>query len=485
MIQKIIKKIGKSKLSALLLMISFSFIMVGCGNVDSSSKAALNQNVNNETEDLHKDEQANNENGLEKKELEQQEKAAAEQKKKEAMEKADREKKEAEAKQVDKEQKEQAGKLGELKVHYINVGQADATLLEATDDNGKKTTMLIDTGDWNRTDALDYLTSVGITEIDIVVGTHPHADHIGQMDKILNTFNVNEVWMSGDMSSSQVFQRALQAVDDIGANYVEPRAGENYQLGNLTIDILSPASVNGNANDGSIAMRITYGSVVFLFTGDAETKAEQAMVSSGRNLKADILHLGHHGSDTSTIPAFFEKVSPKTAIYSAGKENSYGHPSPSVINRVKNADVELYGTDVHGTIVVTTDGKTYDVATNQKGTINGTLEKKKSKAQTKSKPESKTQAKPKAETKPQTESKSKTEPTKKEKPKEQTTSASCIDINSASKEQLQNIVHIGDVRADLIIEARPFSSVDDLTRVKGIAAGRLADIVAEGKACVK
>lgn len=478
-IHAVIRKNGKTKQYAKLALIPFFIFIIGFAVADTS-EASLNTDVNEVVEEAEHDDAENNETNDQEKEaqaererlekeneraeqkaaekLKQEERDAAELKKKEAIEKADREKKEAEAKQAQKEQeKKDAAPLGQLKVHYINVGQADATLLEATDRDGKKSTLLIDTGDWNKTDALDYLHSVGVTAIDVMVGTHPHADHIGQMDKIINAMPVKEVWMSGDTSSSAVFQRILQAIDANDINYHEPRTGETFQIGDLAVDILGPASLTGNANDSSVSMRIVYGGVSFVFTGDAETKAEQTMVSSGMDLSADVLHLGHHGSDTSTIPTFFEKVNPKTAIYSAGN-NSYGHPSPSVINRVKDANVDLYGTDIHGTIVITTDGKTYDVATNQTGTITAPKE-------TKQAPKEKVVA----------------EPTK----AKSSGNSNCIDINTASATELQGIIHIGPARADLVIAGRPYERIENLTRVSGIAAGRLADIMAEGKACVK
>lgn len=472
-----IKKTGKTKKYAKMFFIPFLIMIIGFANSDISTEASLDHDEHNNHVEQQKDDKDEKEskedptkekNEIKDKEKEQQDKEKDDLKNKEKTEKVDRDKKDEEAKEVTKKRDEnrQTDRLGELKVHYIDVGQADATLLEVLED-GKKTTMLIDTGDWNRTDALEYLKAANVTNIDVVVGTHPHADHIGQLDKIINAFQVDEVWMSGDIASSKVFQRAIQAIDTSGANYVEPRAGENYQIGNLRVEIVSPRTIGGGLNDGSIAMRISYGGVVFLFTGDAETKAEQGMVSRGHHLKADILHLGHHGASTSTTSAFFDKVNPKVAIYSAGQSNSYGHPSPSVVNRVKNANVDLYGTDVHGTIVITTDGKTYNISTNQKGTVTATKE-----------------TKPKPDPKPKPESKPNPKP-EESQPKESETTNGCVDINTASKEQLETIIHIGSERSELLLEGRPYSSVEDLTRIKGIAAGRLKDIIEQGVACVK
>lgn len=351
--------------------------------------------------------------------------------------------------------------LSKLKVHYIDVGQADATLLEYSHE-GVDYRILIDAGNWNSSGVVNYLKAHMINHIDILVGTHPHADHIGQMDKILMGIPVSEIWMSGDTTTSQTFQRVVTAVDASGADYHEPRAGEIYDVGPLVIEVINPISLTGNLHEGSVSLRIVYGEVSFLFTGDAEAKTERAMLGRGHNLSADIIQLGHHGSNTSSIPEFLKAVNPKVAIYSAGAVNSYGHPHDEVITRVKNSGITLYGTDVHGTIIVETDGKTYSVSTKKTGevatkpTTNQTQETVKAPTTT-------------AEIKE----------TSKEKP-----SANCVDINTASNEEVQKIIHIGPARVEDLLKLRPFRSVDDLSSIKGIGPARIADIKSQGLACV-
>lgn len=247
---------------------------------------------------------------------------------------------------------------GELEVHYIDVGQSDATLLLEGD-----TTILIDTGDWGKNDVVEYLHILGIKDIDVLVGTHPHADHIGQMDKVIEDFNVGEVWMSGDVASSKVYERVAIAIDEHVDVYEEPRVGDVYDVGNLVVQILGPTEVTGDLNEGSVSMKVSYGEVDFVFTGDAEVKGEEAMLASGIDLSADILHLGHHGSDTSTTDEFLAAVSPDVAIYSAGEGNSYNHPSPSTVSKVEGKGIDLYGTDKDGTVKVRTDGNAYEVET--------------------------------------------------------------------------------------------------------------------------
>ena len=317
-----------------------------------------------------------------------------------------------------------------LKVHYIDVGQGDSTLLEF-----EGFTMLIDAGNWNSTEAVDYLKQQGVQDIDIVVGTHPDADHIGQLAQIVGEFEVGEVWMSGNISSSNTFLNALQAIEASGSEYVEPRSGDRFDVGSMQIGVLYPDKITGAANEESVSLKMTYGDVRFVFTGDAGVKEEQEMIDSGMDLKAEFLHMGHHGSNTSTSPAFLAAVAPEVAIYSAGAGNSYGHPHAEVIAAAENAGAKVYGTDVNGTIIVETDGTSYNVLTQQEGV-----------------------------------------PTEGEN--------RCIDLNIASSAELLEITGIGEAYAQAIIEQRPFESVEELLDIKGIGQGTLDAIQEQGLACI-
>jgi competence protein ComEC len=248
---------------------------------------------------------------------------------------------------------------GELEIHYLDVGQGDATLLLHDE-----VAVLIDTGRWQSSDLVPMLRSRGVESLDLVVVTHPHADHIGQFDQVMDAFPVDEVWWSGSVTTSQTFERAVAALERSEADYEEPRAGDRASLGPLDLEVVNaPAGVaRSDLHDAGVSLRVTYGEVRLLFTGDNEAATEGRMASvSAATLEADILQLGHHGSSTSTTPAFLSAVEPAVAIYSAGASNSYGHPAPEVIDRVRAAGIELYGTDVHGTIVVTTDGTSWRV----------------------------------------------------------------------------------------------------------------------------
>ncbi|QUW23902.1 MBL fold metallo-hydrolase [Sporosarcina sp. Marseille-Q4063] len=330
--------------------------------------------------------------------------------------------------------------------HFIDVGQADATLLEFSDETDSYT-MLIDTGNWNATDVVYYLHDEKITSIDIIAITHPHADHIGQLDKIINAFDVHEVWMNGQSAESDVFLRALDSIEDNGVDYYEPEVGEIFDVGPLEITILHPSSLSGSTNNNSLSMRMKYGNVAFLFTGDGEEQAERDMLASSTNLKADILHVGHHGSNTSTTEGFLSAVNPEIAIYSAGNENQYEHPHEEVVNRLNAHKVLLYGTNKHGTIRVETDGVNYTVQTDKDGTI----------------PRDSSDAIEKSDA---------------------VSDSSCININEADDADIQNIVHIGAERAALLIKGRPYESIDDLKRINGIGPARINDIKEQNIACI-
>ncbi len=346
-------------------------------------------------------------------------------------------------------------KLSEMKVHFIDVGQADAALIQYDD-----RVILIDSGDWNGNETVHYLNQLGVKKLDLIVGSHPHADHIGQIDKVIHDFEVDEVWMSGGTTTSQVFQRVLAAIDEHDIGYDEPRAGDSFQIGDLKIDILSPTSITGNLNDDSIVMKLTYGKISFLFTGDAETSAENKMVSSGQNLSSTILKVGHHGSDTSSTQSFIDKVDPKVAIMSVAAKSKYNHPHQSVIDRFHERGTNLFATKSHGTIVVSTNGSHYDISTSKSGkvTAGGIGDSKNEKAPM-------------------------TSPAK-NNPKN-SSNGNCIDINHASEKELQGIIYIGKATAPKVIASRPFQSVDELTKVSGIADKKIKKIKAEGKACVQ
>ncbi|WP_431802562.1 MBL fold metallo-hydrolase [Halobacillus andaensis] len=362
--------------------------------------------------------------------------------------------------QPSEEQEEVEQLSSDLTAHFIDVGQADATLIEF-EDRGQPIRILIDAGNWNGDQVINYLHSQGVEQIDIAIGTHPDADHIGQLDCVVEQFNVGEVWMSGNESTSETYERVLDAIESNGAEYVEPRAGEAFDIGPLAVNVLYPEMVTGELNQESISLKMSYGEVDFLFTGDAEADDEAKMINGNTNLEAEILQLGHHGSSTSTSSAFLEEVKPETAIYSAGEDNQYGHPGEEVVQRVQNAGIELFGTDVHGTIKVTTNGQGYEIATSEEGTVE-----------------------PSSNETSESESEQEEEEPEQESESEAGNAGDCVDINSASLEEVQEITQIGPARAEDLVKQRPYESVEELTKINGIGPARIDEIKVQGVACV-
>lgn len=327
----------------------------------------------------------------------------------------------------------------ELSIHYLDVGQGDATLLEGP--SGCR--ILIDAGRHDRNDVLPHLRRLDIDALDVVIGTHPHADHIGQFDRILEAMPVGEAWLSGYEHTTQTFERTLDAILDSSADFREPRAGERYQCGDLEIAILHPQDPLSDIHD-NLALRVTYDAFAAIFTGDAETRHEQEMIDRGESLDADILQLGHHGSRTSTGGAFLDAVAPEATIYSAAKDNQYGHPHGEVVDRVQEQDIELFGTDQHGTITVVSSGDGFSITTESDGSVEPTPESRDDPA--------------------------------------------CVDINQASRDSLTQIVHVGEGRANQIASMRDqstFGALREMTRVDGLGPARVDDIKEQGVACVQ
>lgn len=254
---------------------------------------------------------------------------------------------------------------GELAVHFLDVGQADSILVVDGD-----MVMMIDTGDWpngdHKTYMLNYIKDLGITEIDYLVLTHPDADHIGGAPEVINTFTVKNCIMPNETKTTQVFKRTLDALEDREVNVLLPTPGDTYTLKNATFRILAPLKEDYNdTNDHSVVLRLMYGERSILFTGDAEAYSEEDMVATytAADLKSDVLKVGHHGSVTSSSPAFLALVDPDYAVISCGVGNSYGHPHDETVERLQNAGIQLYRTDTQGTIILKTDGKTLSFTT--------------------------------------------------------------------------------------------------------------------------
>ncbi|MFO8059985.1 MAG: MBL fold metallo-hydrolase [Bacillota bacterium] len=246
---------------------------------------------------------------------------------------------------------------GELAVHFIDVGQGDAILIEAPGGAA-----LIDGGTRQAGEiVVQYLVRRGIRRIDLVVATHPHADHIGGLIDVLRNFEVHQVVDSGQPHTTATFDDYLTEVEkqvDAGSCVYEIPEGQVVDLGSgAAVTVLGPDSVAESLNDGSVVCRLDFGSTSFLFTGDAEHTAEERLLNRGSDLEADVLKVGHHGSATSTSPAFLTAVSPAHAVICVGDDNSYGHPHRETLDRLAEAGTRIYRTDVHGTVIFVSDGR--------------------------------------------------------------------------------------------------------------------------------
>lgn len=242
-----------------------------------------------------------------------------------------------------------------LTVSFLDVGQGDSIFIELPD--GK--TMLIDASEMDQADTImNYIKARGLSRIDYLIATHPHADHIGGMRAIVETFEIGEIWMPNADSTTATYEKLLTAIDDKGLSIRTAKAGKVIlEQGALRIALLAPCSDEySDLNDYSAVIKLTYGSTAFLFTGDAEALSEEEMLASGADLSADVLKLGHHGSSTSSSEAFLKAVSPTWGIISCGKDNDYGHPHSETLASAAKYGITLCRTDLEGTIVFTSDG---------------------------------------------------------------------------------------------------------------------------------
>lgn len=240
-----------------------------------------------------------------------------------------------------------------FEVHYIDVGQADSALILCGGE-----AMLID-GGTNETghQVAGYIEEQGIKRLKYMIGTHPHEDHIGGLDTVMDSVTTDTLLMPSLEYDSKTYEDVLTAAGENHVPLQNPAAGDTYSLGDAVVTVLAPVRTGYmDTNNFSIVVRIDYGQTSFLFTGDAEIEAEYDMLETGWNLKADVLKVGHHGSDTSTSEGFIHAVDPSYAVISVGVHNSYGHPAEQTIQRLENCGAVCYRTDEVGTVTAYSDG---------------------------------------------------------------------------------------------------------------------------------
>lgn len=241
----------------------------------------------------------------------------------------------------------------QFQVHYIDVGQADCMLIVC---NGEY--LLIDGGnDADGELVVSYLTNLGVMELNLVVATHAHEDHLGGLDKIVDAFIVEEVWYPEYRHGSVNEDMFLEAVERQGVVPYQPEPGTTYSLGSAICQVVGPVTLDvEDPNDTSIVIRIVYGETSFLFTGDAELAEETSILDAGYDISCDVLKVGHHGAYTSTGYRWLKAAAPTFAVIPVGTGNTYGHPTEGTLSRLSDAEVAVYRTDLQGHIVCISDG---------------------------------------------------------------------------------------------------------------------------------
>jgi competence protein ComEC len=240
-----------------------------------------------------------------------------------------------------------------LQVHFIDVGQGDSILIQVNNKN-----LLIDSGPNKSEDKLKkYLKKLNISKFDYIIATHPHEDHIGNMSYIINNFDVLNFYAPKVENSTKAFETMVESLirKDLKIKVLKANI-KSIDLGkNIVVDVFSPFSNSyEDLNNYSPIVKISYGNTSFLFTGDAEELSENEVLNAGFDLKCDVLKIGHHGSSSSTSEKFLKASNPSIAVISVGEDNTYGHPTDTVLSRLK--ETKIYRTDINGNIVITSDG---------------------------------------------------------------------------------------------------------------------------------
>ncbi len=275
-------------------------------------------------------------------------------------------------------------KGGKVTVTMLDIGQGDAILIQTGEKN-----VLIDTGDdkyyedgkkgKSNDQLFDSLQKMNVTNIDTLVMTHAHADHIGKAAKVIQQYGVKELVYNGIPSTSKYFINALKAAKEQGTQQVKVKAGDELDFGSgVTYKVLSPdkamidedtakvkAKEKVDVNNESVVGMLVYGDFTMLLTGDAESPVEKTMVANyGKQLQAKVLKAGHHGSKTSSSSNFLQEVAPEAVVMSLGTNNQYGHPHEAMLSRLQKQGIKnIFRTDKNGAITISTDGKTYSITT--------------------------------------------------------------------------------------------------------------------------
>ena len=329
-----------------------------------------------------------------------------------------------------------------LKLHFIDVGQGDSIFIEIP--GNKK--ILVDGGD--RADRIaagiiNYLKDQGVKKLDYIISTHPHADHIGGLEDIIDYFEVGTVLDSGKIHTSKTYENYLIKIDQKNINFDTPRQGDELEIGKSKITFLHPDQQidNYDLNNSSLVFVLNFGDQNFLFTGDIEKKVESELLEENPDLKVNLIKVPHHGSKTSSLSDWLKNLSPEIAVIQVGADNHYGHPTAEVIELYQAQGAEIYRNDLNGNIVVTADGKNYAVK------VDKTAEKIKNGT-------------------------SKNAETKKPSSAVQNNQDLLININTAGSKILDQLWGIGPATANKIINYRQnnghFKKIEEIKEVDGI-----------------
>ncbi|MFE1242971.1 stalk domain-containing protein [Fictibacillus sp. NPDC058756] len=249
----------------------------------------------------------------------------------------------------------------QMKVHYIDVGQGDSIYIKGPEGED----IIIDAGGKGKGDeVVSYLQSQKVDDIEIMISTHPDADHIGGLDEVLAAYKVESVYAPQVSHTTQAYEDFLLAVKNEGLTIKAAKTGVLLNVKGVSAKFIAPYRDYGtNINDWSAVLHVTYNQKSFLFTGDAELASEKDMIASKQLLKADVLKVSHHGADNGSSEEFLKLVQPKYSVISVGANNSYGHPTAGTLSRLKAIGSAIYRTDLSGNITFTTDGTQLSVKT--------------------------------------------------------------------------------------------------------------------------
>ena len=272
---------------------------------------------------------------------------------------------EKEANKLEKEKTKEVILHDDLKVYFLDVGQADAILIDSGNEY-----MVIDGG--NNADGpliVKYFQELGIKNIKYVIGTHIHEDHIGGLDDIINNFNIETIYIPNTITTTKTFEDLLNAISNKNMSFKVPVIDSTFKLGESNIQILYTGTDINDLNSTSIILKLTYGNTSFLFTGDTTSTIEKQLLN--KDIKTDVLKVAHHGSKYSSEAHFLKAADPKYAIITCEKDNMYYFPHSVTLKKLERINAQIYRTDENGTIIATSDGNSISFETIKTNTNGG------------------------------------------------------------------------------------------------------------------